>query len=612
MNTASKYHLSVLIIGLLFWLWIAGSCSPQKTHAPLPLEEVIGLAETGDLAAANTRLAQLQAMPHNHADSMRINVLQFMLKYKAYKDVRHDSYIIKAWQYFTQDTQEPLFRSLAGFYAACYYKETGQNNNKAIDYFKQALKTYQQQGDKPKRTKVYQNLGYAYLALEKFDSALFYYHTALAMAQNTQQTETCAKVLNGIGVAYGYRGDWPQKINYLRQALALQQDSVARMRSYINMAKTFVQMQAYDSAAHYLGHAKALFPACQDAYLAAYVYKVQTRLDLARQQYARVPASFAAYSRVYDSIARSISFKEHQQIAADFDKQLMQAQLLTARQKTMFYTYTLWVGIAVFLLLLTLLYIWWRKNQELKKAKQALEISERKAKALAAAQEAVAQQAKDAAQQAKYTAKDKSQEAQLARLHLEKQEAALLAAQKTAERETEAAKVKMQEATAKMETTQALQAALDKARIPIEESIFLKAVYAQYVTLSTQWLHQQLALEQKAINSKTKAEVLKDIANTTNMLKQQYHSFVDNTLIPATQYLNTQDIQLPQDLKSDYVFLIALLHTSLPLIQIKEILQIASKDAWRARLRRIKTKLETEGMPNTWIEKYLKTDSWDI
>ncbi len=347
MNITSKYHLSVLIIGLLFWLWIiAGSCSPQKTHAPLPLEEVIGLAETGDLAAANTRLAQLQAIPHSHADSMRIGVLQFMLKYKTQQDVRHDAYIIEAWQYFTQDTQEPLFRSLAGFYAACYYKKTGKdkaylrtlletadytykhqqyaiagkiyfylgyyfkdhyNDNKAIDYFKQALKIYQQQADKPKQTMVYQNLGYVYLALEKFDSALFYYRTALTLAQNTQQIETCAKVFNDIGVVYGYRGDWPQKINYLRQALALQQDSVARIRSYTNMAKAFMQIQAYDSAVRYLGHAKALFPACQDAYLAAYVYKVQTRLDLARQQYTRVPASFAAYSRVYDSIARNIS-----------------------------------------------------------------------------------------------------------------------------------------------------------------------------------------------------------------------------------------------------------------------------------------------------------------
>ncbi len=86
MNITSKYYLPVLVIGLLFWLWIiAGSCSRQETYAPLPLEEVIGLVETGDLAAANTRLAQLQAIPHSHADSMRINVLQFMLKYKAYK-----------------------------------------------------------------------------------------------------------------------------------------------------------------------------------------------------------------------------------------------------------------------------------------------------------------------------------------------------------------------------------------------------------------------------------------------------------------------------------------------------------------------------------------------
>ncbi len=271
----------------------------------------------------------------------------------------------------------------------------------------------------------------------------------------------------------------------------------------------------------------------------------------------------------------------------------------------MFYTYILWIGIPLFLLLLVLLYIWWRKNQELKKAKQALEISERKAKALAAAQEAVAQQAKDAAQQAKYTAKDKSKEAQLARLHLEKQEAALLAAQKTAERDTEAAKVKMQAATAKMEATQALQAALDKARIPIEENGFLKTVYSQYTTLGAQWLHQQLALEQKTINSRTKKEVLKDIASTTNMLKQQYHSFVDNMLIPATQYLDTKDIQLPPDLKPDYVFLIALLHTSLSLMQIQEILQISSKDAWRSRLRRIKTKLIEMGLTEEEINAYL-------
>ncbi len=103
--------------------------------------------------------------------------------------MRHDSYIIKAWQYFTQDTQEPLFRCLAGFYAACYYKETGQDKDdlhtlletaeyayihqqyaiagklylrlgnyfkdhytgkKAMGYFKKALQMYQDLGNKPR------------------------------------------------------------------------------------------------------------------------------------------------------------------------------------------------------------------------------------------------------------------------------------------------------------------------------------------------------------------------------------------------------------------------------------------------------------------------------
>ncbi|MGD1895024.1 MAG: tetratricopeptide repeat protein, partial [Cyclobacteriaceae bacterium] len=107
---------------------------------------------------------------------------------------------------------------------AFYYRNAPESDyDSASYYFHKALWLAQQQGHQESTARVLYDLGYFYLfhRREQLDSALYYYHQSLEVNTPIIDTLLCADAIAEIGVYYYILGDHQKGLEYAEQSLAV-------------------------------------------------------------------------------------------------------------------------------------------------------------------------------------------------------------------------------------------------------------------------------------------------------------------------------------------------------------------------------------------------------
>jgi len=120
-------------------------------------------------------------------------------------------------------------------------------------YHQKALKITVASKDSTETSETYNNIGTFYLYLSQFDSARYYYHIAIGYLKPDAYS-TKASLLNNIGLAYHYEGNYKKAINTYVQSLNIYEklnDERTANDIYNNIGSLYKNIGYYDKAINY-------------------------------------------------------------------------------------------------------------------------------------------------------------------------------------------------------------------------------------------------------------------------------------------------------------------------------------------------------------------------
>ncbi|HZT57017.1 MAG TPA: CHAT domain-containing tetratricopeptide repeat protein [Pyrinomonadaceae bacterium] len=101
------------------------------------------------------------------------------------------------------------------------YQDYFSDYKTALEDYQQALKIFQEMGDRVREGVALNNIGNAYNRSKDYKSALDYFGRALALRRETKNRQGEAATLNNIGTVYQHMGDYPKALDYFTQANAI-------------------------------------------------------------------------------------------------------------------------------------------------------------------------------------------------------------------------------------------------------------------------------------------------------------------------------------------------------------------------------------------------------
>ncbi len=290
-----------------------------------------------------------------------MNLLQFKLLSKQYKNTNQADYIVSAYDFFaTKQAQYPHDFAQAGFYTALYYRYKGMDklyinhlestlshclkhkedeiaakicyhigsfyhkSNKyplAIKAYKQALDMYTKQYNYAWQIHSLTAIGNMFLEQHKNDSALEYYNTAYRLAQSRNDSSMYAGVLQNIGLAYREKGDSYTSIAYYKKALQWPQTPQNRARTHVNIATFYLKKNQFDSVAHYLQKAKPIVVSNKhDLYLLNNYHRAWTHLYIKQGHKQEALDAFTRFGLYFDTIVQENNKKMAEAIRLEQEK----------------------------------------------------------------------------------------------------------------------------------------------------------------------------------------------------------------------------------------------------------------------------------------------------
>lgn len=241
----------------------------------------------------DSSLTYLKAIQHpenmSPKDYAKWCLLVAQAKYNNAQSLVPDSFVFKAFDYFSKDISDPRLTARTYFYTALISKEirnieeAAQYLLKARDFAEKAndynlafkishdlCDIYSKQGlfdyklteawrgynyaqiSKDSLSIYYAlaDLGHAYSTKEQIDSALYFFEKAFPIAQKVHPKAT-SSALNDICYAYINKKDYISALKICNEAIACEKDSIDRYNNYIIKGVIFQDIQQYDSAIHY-------------------------------------------------------------------------------------------------------------------------------------------------------------------------------------------------------------------------------------------------------------------------------------------------------------------------------------------------------------------------
>ncbi len=277
-----RYSFIIILLGVTVALFTSCNSHPNLSKAKQLLA-----------SRPDSSLAYLRAIPRPEdmapEDYAEWCLLMAQAKHYTSQSLVPDSFVFKAFDYFTKDTSDPLLTAKTYFYTALISKEirnteeAAQHLLKARDfaelahnyhlafeishylcdlYSKQGLFDYklseawkayhyaQCSGDSLSIYHSLSDLGHAYSNKEQVDSALYFFNKALPIVKSIDPKAT-SSALNDICYAHINKGEYNLALDICNEAIACEKDSIDRYNNYINKGVIFQYIQQYDSAIYY-------------------------------------------------------------------------------------------------------------------------------------------------------------------------------------------------------------------------------------------------------------------------------------------------------------------------------------------------------------------------
>lgn len=342
-NDVFKYWLCLLcFISTLFY---ACQNKVHKQDYTQDFAYILNHIDQAHYSTANNYLDSIdQLLMPLAVDRQKAKVLHFMIDYRQEKAVDRYSYIVDAYDFFERAKEsEPLFYSLAGYYAATYYKAKGMDAaytkclrlvadfSLAHKGYLLSLKAYYSLGNyyhghgsyskalsayikaqtcarlgyfHQWHAKVLTAIGKLYVAQRQLDSALEYYNIAYRLAQQSQDSNQYAPILQNMGVAYKELEQYSKAIADCQQALQYAYSQETEGNICVNIADIYMQWREMDSAWYYLQKAKPLVQNTSGIYLLNCYYSTLCRYYIIEGKTDRALQNFSHFTSCYDSIMR--------------------------------------------------------------------------------------------------------------------------------------------------------------------------------------------------------------------------------------------------------------------------------------------------------------------
>lgn len=221
----------------------------------------------------------LVAQEDPYQDSLKIllksNRISDSLRVKIYIDLAEYIQEEKEWTRYNQlayriaDSMIKIKRPPIRFYKTIkanaltnkgFYHDYKGNKDQAISFYFQALKLYDEAGNKAEKAAVYGNLGVLYTNQGDYQEALDYLHKAIYLKKKFAPEETAVNYLN-LGVVYESMGDFKKGFKYNQLALKTAEklnDKLNIANACNNIGSYFYKLKRYPDAIPYLSRAVAI------------------------------------------------------------------------------------------------------------------------------------------------------------------------------------------------------------------------------------------------------------------------------------------------------------------------------------------------------------------
>lgn len=297
MRKTLYYFIFTAIIGLFF------NCN-RHTDAPFLLTKASLMAEV-DPEKSMLYLDSIQnpSVSLSRKQYMKYAVTRVQVRYKNFLDITSDTVIFEASDYFIKQNVDFREIALSLFYSGCvrreqkrdeeamaYYKEAESYSQRqddlglrglinynigdllskqglyqqALDQYKVAAASYQKMSDNKANT--YSAIGRMFMLLNKPDSALFYFHRGLEIADSLDDIFLQSQLSQNLGVAYKERKLYSQSEKYLQKSFDLNTDTTESARYLLNFAKLYREMQNFSATNRYANKLKTSLMNLDDNY----------------------------------------------------------------------------------------------------------------------------------------------------------------------------------------------------------------------------------------------------------------------------------------------------------------------------------------------------------
>lgn len=370
-------------------------------------EELVRINPNKTLSLLDS-ISNLQAFSDIQKNSYA--VVRIQAKDQLNQDISHDTIIVNAATYFFQinDLQHYI---TSEYYCGRMYHEQG-HLTKAMNSYAKALEGVNTHlNDKQLKSKILANMGYllfedfeyqealkyfkeasellatneqtlagsismkiemgnCFLMLEKTDSAFLYYDKSIKLAKGSTNPELLHLGLQNLGSAYLSQNKYKEAIETYRQILTIKLDSVEHVRTLLNIASAYNDMNIGDSAVVYLRQAQMIGESYNDPYILSNMHYISSEINELLGSYQE---SLQDYKKYTEDISNIFSEKESKSIL-DIQKKYQFEQVKNKHNELKIeYQQIILVCLGLFLIVIALIFTLSYHIQQKKKAAIELE-----------------------------------------------------------------------------------------------------------------------------------------------------------------------------------------------------------------------------------------------
>ena len=363
----------IILISTILFILTACSIDPQPEAEDL-LVEAESLAESDpDSAFQLIDSIMYPQQSLSRGQYMRYLVTNVQVKYKTYRPVDEDTLIFNARNYFSEKGKDNRMTTLAWFYSGCVFREQ-KDLAKAMEHYKEAASYAKLAGDEALEGLVVHNMGdlmaeqgvydvalehyrqsvklhntipcripdsYSamgrmYLLMQQPDSAFYFFHKGLELAEELDNYESIILISQNLNVAYTRDKEYDKAEFYLRQSFNLNRDSTNLPRYYLNFANLYRGVNNPDSVLWYIDQLKLVVDSAEDDYYKFSVYKYLSEWE---KENSNFDAAFSYQTQQMNTLIRIMNERGKESVYAankkyDYEKVQKQYYMdLTVRQK---------------------------------------------------------------------------------------------------------------------------------------------------------------------------------------------------------------------------------------------------------------------------------------